>query len=85
MAFHSAVDIEKLPLDSAAYRIAEDIRYYQQLGGFKQEHYKTIQQICMLNAIPASKQATLMTLIDCRAWIQRLQLEVDYPSYVSSC
>jgi hypothetical protein len=30
-AFHSAVDIEKLPLDAAAYRIAEDIR---------REHYK---------------------------------------------
>ena len=34
LAFHSAVfekaDMEKIPLDAAAYRIAEDIRYYQQ-------------------------------------------------------
>jgi hypothetical protein len=32
-------------------------RYYRQLGGFKQEHDKAIQQICMLNAIAANKQA----------------------------
>jgi hypothetical protein len=67
LAFHSAVfekvDAEKLPLDSAAYRIVEDLRYYRQLGGFKQEHDKAIQQICMLNAFAANKQATLMSLI----------------------
>ena len=36
LAFHSAVyekaDMEKIPLDAAAYRIAEDIRYYRQVG-----------------------------------------------------
>ena len=36
LAFHSAVyekaDMEKIPLDAAAYGIAEDIRYYRQLG-----------------------------------------------------
>ena len=41
LAFHSAVyekaDMEKLPLDEGAYRIAEDIRYYRQLGWVKQE------------------------------------------------
>ncbi|MFY9797398.1 MAG: hypothetical protein WAJ93_17065, partial [Candidatus Nitrosopolaris sp.] len=47
-AFHSAVhekaDMERIPLDAAAYRIAEDIRYYLQLGGLKQEQNKISQQ-----------------------------------------
>jgi hypothetical protein len=67
LAFHSAVfekaDVEKIPLDAAAYRIAEDIRDYRQLGGLKQEHDKAIQQICVLNAIAANKQVALMSLI----------------------
>ncbi|MGC1931254.1 MAG: hypothetical protein WA667_19970 [Candidatus Nitrosopolaris sp.] len=48
--------MEKLPLEAAAYRITEDIRYYRQLGGLKQEHDKAIQQMCMLNAVVANKQ-----------------------------
>ena len=67
LAFHSAVyekaDAEKLALDTAAYRIAEGIRDYRQLGGFKREHDKTIQQIFMLNAFMANKQTALMSLI----------------------
>ena len=51
LAFHSAVyekaDMEKIPLDAAAYRIAEEITYYRQLGGFKREQDKATQQICM--------------------------------------
>ena len=66
LAFHSAVhekaDMEKIPLDAAAYRIAEDIRYYRQLGGLKQEHNKVTQQICMLNAFSANKQEAIMAL-----------------------
>jgi hypothetical protein len=66
LAFHSAVcekaDIEKIPLGAAAYRIAEDIRYYRQLGGLKQEQNKAIQHICMLNAFSANKQEAIMTL-----------------------
>ena len=67
LAFHSAVyekaDMEKLPLDEAAYRIAEDIRYYRQLGWVKQELNKATQQICVFNAFMANKQAALMSLI----------------------
>ncbi|MFZ0514092.1 MAG: hypothetical protein WAM14_20975, partial [Candidatus Nitrosopolaris sp.] len=65
LAFHSAAfekaDVEKIPLETAAYRIAEDIRDYRQLGGFKQEHDKAVRQICILNAIAANKQAALMS------------------------
>jgi hypothetical protein len=66
LAFHSAVfekaDMEKIPLDAAAYRIAEDIRYYRQLGGLKQEQNKISQQINMLNAFTANKQQVIMAL-----------------------
>ncbi|MFY9796641.1 MAG: hypothetical protein WAM42_01120 [Candidatus Nitrosopolaris sp.] len=66
LAFHSAVhekaDMEKIPLDAAAYRIAEDIGYYRQLGGLKQEQNKAIQHICMLNAFSANKQEAIMAL-----------------------
>ena len=66
LAFHSAVyekaDMEKIPLGATAYRIAEDIRYYRQLGGLKQEHNKATQHICMLNAFSANKQEAIMAL-----------------------
>jgi hypothetical protein len=66
LAFHSAVhekaDMEKIPLDAAAYRIAEDIGYYRQLGGLKQEQNKAIQHICILNAFSANKQEAIMAL-----------------------
>jgi hypothetical protein len=61
LAFHSAVfekaDVEKILFDAAAYRIAQDISDYRQLGGLRQELNKATQQICIL------KQAALMSLI----------------------
>jgi hypothetical protein len=55
LAFHSAMcekaDMEKIPLDAAAYRTAEDITYYRQLGGLKQEHDKAFQQAVLLSLI----------------------------------
>ena len=72
LAFHSAVyekaDMEKIPLDAAAYRIVEDIKYYRQFGGLKQEQNKAIQHICMLNAFSANKQEAIMAYFDCRVW-----------------
>jgi hypothetical protein len=49
-------------LDTAAYRIAEDIRDYRQIGGLKQEQNKITQQIFMLNAVMANKQQAIMAL-----------------------
>jgi chromosome segregation ATPase len=41
LALHSAVyekaDMERIPLDTAAYKVVEDIRDYSQLGGLKKE------------------------------------------------
>jgi hypothetical protein len=64
LAFHSAVfekaDMEKIPPDAAACRIAEDIRDYRQ--GLKQELDKITQQIYMLNTFAANKQQSIMAL-----------------------
>jgi hypothetical protein len=66
LAFHSAVyekaDMEKIPLDTAAYKIVEDIRGYSQLGGLKKEQDRLQQQIFMSQMLMASRQATLESL-----------------------
>jgi hypothetical protein len=67
LAFHSAVyekaDMERIPPDTAAYKVVEDIWDYLQLGGLKKEQNRLQQQICMFNAFMANKQTALMSLI----------------------
>jgi hypothetical protein len=53
--------MEKILREAAGYRIAEDIRYYRQLGGLKKEQDRLQQQI-MFNSFIANKQAALMSL-----------------------
>jgi chromosome segregation ATPase len=66
LAFHCAVyekaDTEKIPLDTAAYKIVEDIRDYSQLGGLKKEQYRLQQQIFMSQMFMGSREATLESL-----------------------
>jgi hypothetical protein len=54
--------MEKILLDAAGYRIAEDIRYYRQLGGLKKEQDRLQQPIYMFSSFIANKQAALMCL-----------------------
>jgi predicted RNase H-like nuclease (RuvC/YqgF family) len=66
LAFHSAVyekaDMERIPLDTAAYKIVEDIQHYSQLGGLKKEQDRLQQQIFMSQMLMASREATLESL-----------------------
>ena len=66
LAFHCAVyekaDMERIPLDTAAYKIVEDIQHYSQLGGLKKEQDRLQQQIFMSQMLMASREATLMSL-----------------------
>src|SRR5215467_3360544 len=66
LAFHCAVyekaDMEKISLDTAAYKIVEDIRNYSQLGGLKKEQHRLQQQIFMSQMFIGSRQATLESL-----------------------
>ena len=67
LAFHSAVyekvDMERIPPDTAAYKVVEEIRDYSQLGGLKKQQNRLQQQIFMFNAFMANRQAALMSLI----------------------
>jgi hypothetical protein len=71
LAFHSAVyekaDMERIPLDTAAYKIVEDIQHYSQLGGLKKEQERLQQQIFMFNMFIASRQQALVSLIRLQA------------------
>ena len=53
LAFHSAVykkaDMERIPPDTAAYKVVEEIRKYSQLGGLKKEQDRLQQQIYIFN------------------------------------
>ena len=66
LAFHCAVyekaDMEKIPLDTAAYKIVEDIQHYSQLGGLKKEQDRLQQQISMSQMLMASRQTTFESL-----------------------
>ena len=67
LAFYSAVcekaDMERIPLDTAAYKIVEEIRDYLGLGGLKKEQNRLQQQIFMLNMFMGTRQAALESLI----------------------
>jgi hypothetical protein len=67
LAFRSVVyekaDVERIPLDTAAYKVVEDIRDYSQLGGLKKEQDRVQQQIYMFNALMANKQQAIMALL----------------------
>jgi hypothetical protein len=71
LAFHSAVyekaDMERIPLDTAAYKIVEDIQHYSQLGGLKKEQERLQQQIFMFNMFIASRQQALVSLMRLQA------------------
>ncbi|MFZ0225246.1 MAG: hypothetical protein WAM42_26475, partial [Candidatus Nitrosopolaris sp.] len=71
LAFHSAVyekaDMERIPLDTAAYKIVEDIQYYSKLGGLKKERERLQQQIFMSNMIMTTRQQALVSLMRLQA------------------
>jgi hypothetical protein len=71
LAFHSAVyekaDMERIPLDTVAYKIVEDIQHYSQLGGLKKEQDRPQQQIFMSNMIMTTRQQALVSLMRLQA------------------
>ena len=59
LEFHSAVfekvDVEKISINVAAYRIAEDVRYYRQLAGLNKNMTKTINRSACLKKCDCCK------------------------------
>ena len=52
-----------LPMDTAGYRVIEDIRDYNKLGGMKKELSNTCMQVCMINQISARQNKAIMALV----------------------
>src|SRR5215469_12856884 len=71
LAFHTAVyekaDMTRIPPDTAAYKIVEDIRDYSQLGGLKKEQNRLQQQIFMSNLIMTTREQALVSLMRLQA------------------
>ncbi len=53
LAFHTAVseraEMQNLSMESAAYRVIEDIQYYTKLGGMKKELYNTSMRVFIMS------------------------------------
>jgi hypothetical protein len=58
---YEKADIERIPLDTAAYKTVEDIQDYSQLGGLKKDQDILQQQIYMFNAFMANRQQAIMS------------------------
>ena len=61
LAFHGAImkktDLDNMPMETAAYRVMEDIENYNKLGGMKKQLFDTSIQINMVEQILAPKQS----------------------------
>jgi len=67
LAFHAAVvkrvDVDSVPMDSAPYRVMQDIENYNRLGGMKKQLYDTIMNIQMVNLVSARQESAINTLM----------------------
>jgi hypothetical protein len=64
---YEKADMEKIPLDTAAYKIVEDIQHYSQLGGLKKEMDRLLQKMYIFNAYMTSRQQAFASLIRLQA------------------
>ena len=66
LAFHTAVsekaEIQNLSMESAAYRVIEDIHEYNRLGGMKKQLSDVAMQIYALNQFSARQNNAIMAL-----------------------
>ena len=67
LAFHTAVceraEIHNLSRESAAYRVIEDIRDYDKLGGMRKQQSDIATQIYWLNQFSWRQNNAIMALI----------------------
>ena len=66
LAFHTAVsekaEMQNLSMESAAYRVIEDIQDYEQLGGMKKQQSDVSMQIYTLNQLSGRQNKAIMAL-----------------------
>jgi hypothetical protein len=67
LAFHTAVcekaEMHHVSMESAAYRVVQDIQDYNRLGGLRKELYKTGMQLFAMNQLSARQSKAVMALI----------------------
>jgi hypothetical protein len=66
LAFHTAVsemaEMHNLSMESAAYRVIEDIQYYNKLGGIKKELSDLTTKVFVMNQLSARQNNAVMAL-----------------------
>jgi len=64
--FHTAVsknaEMNNLSMETAAYRVIEDIHYYNKLGGIKKELSDVNTKVFVMNQISARQNNAVMTV-----------------------
>src|SRR5438128_3936464 len=72
LAFHTAVsekaEMYNLSKESAAYRVIEEIRDYNNLGGMKKQQSDVAMQIYALNQFSARQNNAIMALMRLQAY-----------------
>src|SRR6266487_301068 len=72
LAFHTAVsekaEMHNLSMERAAYRVIEDIRDYEQLGGMKKQQSDVSMQIYALNQFLGLQNKAIMALMRLQAY-----------------
>jgi hypothetical protein len=67
LAFHTAVceigEMHNLSMESAAYRVIEDIEYYNRLGGIKKQLSDVSTKVFVMNQFSARQNNAVMALI----------------------
>jgi hypothetical protein len=67
LAFHTAVsekaEMHNLSIESAAYRVIEDIQYYNKLGGLKKELSDVSTKVLVMNQLSTRQNNAMMALI----------------------
>jgi hypothetical protein len=67
LAFHTAVcekaEMHNLSMEAAAYRVIEDIRYYNKLGGVKKQQSDVAMKIYAMNQLSARQNNAITALM----------------------
>jgi hypothetical protein len=71
LALHSVVyekaEMERIPLDTAAYKVVEDLKLYSQFSSLQKSIQQAQQQLVMLNIIMTTRQQALVSLMRLQA------------------
>jgi hypothetical protein len=65
-----------LPIETAAYRVIEDIEDYQKLGGLKKQLSNTSMQLCMMDQFLSDQRGAIMALVKLQCYGIRVKSSI---------